>query len=455
MAACSASPVEQPTAVIRSEPSPQRAVVELRYDVADDLRTVTGREAVVFTPDQPICELVFRAWPNKPTTADDGTSLRITDALVDARPVEAAITPGGAPEGAPGTIVTLPLPACIDAGTEVRAELGFTLALGEDAGERVGHTPSAELAWFATAFPLLAWVSGEGWVRDPAVDLAGETVTSEDFTLAELAVTAPQAYRVLGTGRDAGTGPGARSGTVEHRFRADAVRDVAVSVGRFTVVERDVGGVRYHVGVPESGSRLSADEWADELENAVRRLQDMLGAYPYTDLWASILPALSDGVEFPSALQFGDVNRRTMPALVAHEVAHMWFYGLVGNNQARHPWIDESFATYAQARVAGQEDDYAMSDIDGRLRGHLGEPMPYWAATGNFNRYVTGVYDQGAAVLLEGRRRSGDEAFDSALRAYIAANAHRVAGPADVAAAFGHLPEVMTLLRRSGALPQS
>ena len=69
--------------------------------------------------------------------------------------------------------------------------------------------------------------------------------------------------------------------------------------------------------------------------------------------------------------------------------------------------------------------------------------MPYWAATGNFSRYVTGVYDQGAAVLLEGRRRSGDEAFDGALRAYIAANAHRVAGPADVAAAFGHRPEVM------------
>ena len=162
MAACSASPVEQPTAVVQGEPSPQRPVVELRYDVADDLRTVTGREAVVFTPDQPICELVFRAWPNQPTTADDGTSLRITETLVDARPVQAAITPGGAPEGAPGTIVTLPLPACIDAGTEVRAELGFTLALGEDAGERVGHTPSAELAWFATAFPLLAWVQRGG-----------------------------------------------------------------------------------------------------------------------------------------------------------------------------------------------------------------------------------------------------------------------------------------------------
>ena len=29
----------------------------------------------------------------------------------------------------------------------------------------------------------------------------------------------------------------------------------------------------------------------------------------------------------------------------------MWFYGMVGNSQFRDPWLDEAFATYAEALV--------------------------------------------------------------------------------------------------------
>jgi hypothetical protein len=437
----------------RAEPWPQRPVVDLSVEMAADLASATGRESVLFTPDLRVCELVFRAWPNKPTTAVEGTSLVVTDAAVDGRPVTPVVSAAGAPEGAPGTLVELPLPQCVEAGTQVRAELGYAVALGEDAGERVGHSPSAELAWFATAFPLLAWVRGAGWARDPAVDMFGETVTSEDFQLAGLSVTAPSAYRVLGTGTATGTSPGTAAGTTVHRFTADAVRDVAVSVGRFDVVERQVGDLRLHVGVPEQGSRVDADGWADQLAQMVKRLEGFLGPYPYPDLWASVLPPLADGVEFPTALQFGDVDRQTVPALVAHEVAHMWFYALVGNNQARNPWIDESFATYAQARAAGQTEYYQLSDVSDRVRGDLGEPMEYWAAEGGFGRYTRGVYDQGAAVLLEGRRRAGDDRFDEAMRAYVNTNAHRVVSPSDVEVAFQDLPEVTELLREHGALP--
>jgi hypothetical protein len=437
----------------RAEPWPQRPVVDLTFDVADDLATVTGQETVVFTPDLPVCELVFRLWANKPTTAADGTSMRLTAASVGGVPVEPRIVPAGAPEYVPDTLAELPLPQCADAGTELTAELAFTVELGEESGERVGHDPRAELAWFATAFPLLAWVRGEGWARDDAVDMPGETVTSEDFRLADLDVVAPDRYRVLGTGVPAGTAPGPRPGTTTHRFTADAVRDVTVSVGRFDVVEREAGDVTLHIGTPAVGSRVSAERWADELAAQLDALEGFLGPYPYRHLWASILPPLADGVEFPTALQFGDVNADRIPALAAHEIAHQWFYSLVGNNQACHPWIDEGFATYAQARAAGQEDFYTLDNIPEPLQGDLGRPMEYWADTGGFGRYVRGVYDQGAAVLLEARRRAGANRFDDALRAYLATNAHQVIDPAEVETAFRDLPEVLALLREYGALP--
>jgi hypothetical protein len=436
-----------------AEPWPQRPTVGLKVDVADDLSTVTGRETVAFTPDLRVCGLVFRLWPNKPTAVRDGTAMQLTDATVDGAPVTPVVQAAGAPEGAPGTLAELPLPGCVEAGETVRGELGFSLRLGEGSDERVGYSRDSGLAWFATAFPLLAWERGHGWARDPAVDMFGETVTSEAFRVDALEVTASSAHRVLASGSPAGTSPGARPGATTHRFTADALRDLAVAVGRFQEEERDVRGVRLHVGTPVTGSRLDAGEWADALADQLGRLETFLGPYPYRDLWAVVLPPLDDGVEFPTSLQFGDVGHGEAPSLIAHELAHQWFYALVGNNQARDPWIDEAFATYAQARAAGQEELYSLGDVDGRTAGELGRPMAYWARGDGFGPYVRGVYDQGAAVLLEARRRAGEDRFDAALRAYLTVDAHRVVRPGDVEAAFHDLPEVLALLREHGALP--
>jgi hypothetical protein len=450
VAGCSA---QAPTSSTQPWPAPAagRPVVELTFDMAADLSTAAGRETVLFTPDREVCELVFRAWANRPSTARTGTSMTVDTATVDGAAVTPATETAGAPPGAPGTLVTLPLPACVGAGTPVRAELGFTLALGRDAGERVGHSPADGIAWLGTAFPLLAWVDGTGWTRDPAVDLYGETVTSEDFRLADLTVVADDGQEVLGTGTSTGTATVA-PGRTAHRFTADAVRDVAVSVGDFAVVTRQVGAVTVHVGTPRSGTRTPGETWADEIGSQLTALSGLLGPYPYPDLWATVVPPQSDGVEFPTALQFGDLRRPDVRSLVAHELAHQWFYSLVGNNQAQDPWIDEAFATYAQAVTADEQDQYRLADIPDRLVGELGQPMSSWARRGGFDRYVRGVYDQGAAVLLAARAEVGAEEFDAAVRGYLRAGAHRVVRPEDVTRAFAETPVVLDLLRRHGAI---
>ena len=434
----------------RADPWEARPVVDLAYDVSDDLTSVQGRESLTFTPDAPVCELVLRMWPNKPTTAESGSGMSLTSAVVDGVATQPVVQAAGAPDTHDGTLVELPLQRCRQPGEAIRAELEFVLALGEDAPERMGYSSSADVAWFATAFPLLSWVRGEGWARDEAVDLGGETVVSEDFRLAQLTVTAPSRYRVLATGTPGGTS--GQAGRTTHRFTAEAVRDVAVAVGDYDVTAFQAAGVDVALGTPASGTRVPPDVWASEIESMLTALQELLGPYPYPELSVAIAPPQSDGIEFPAALQFGDVDRRGLHSLIAHELAHQWFYALVGNNQARDPWIDEAFATYAQAVVAGQRDVYRLDELPRRRRGNLGAPMSYWAEQGGFGRYEQGVYSQGAALLLEARDRVGADRFDRALRGYIAANAHRVAQPADVEAAFAELPEVVELLGRHGAL---
>jgi hypothetical protein len=275
---------------------------------------------------------------------------------------------------------------------------------------------------------------------------------SEDFRLASLEVTAPSAYQVMGTGTAVGTRQGADAGTTVHRFTAAAVRDVTVTVGRLNVAGRTIDGVHVHVAAARgTGTDLAA--WTDEIAASQKELVRLLGPLPYPDLWVTVVPSQSSGIEFPGAIQFGAVNPDARRPLVAHELAHMWFYGLVGNDQGRDPWLDESFATYAQLVTAGG-DTRAYADIPADERRDVGRPMTYWTQFRHpSTTYYDTVYNVGAAALLQARKRAGADAFDAAVREYLRRNAHSVATPQDVTAAFADLPAALTVLRQVGALP--
>ncbi|MFI6675440.1 hypothetical protein [Kribbella sp. NPDC050469] len=55
------------------------------------------------------------------------------------------------------------------------------------------------------------------------------------------------------------------------------------------------------------------------------------------DGWSNFL-----GMEYP-----GFVLLNVAGSPVVHEVAHQWWYGIIGNNEYADPWLDEAFATYA------------------------------------------------------------------------------------------------------------
>lgn len=431
-----------------------RPVVELSFDVADDLRSATGRERVRFTPDRRVCELVFRLWPNGPSSAEAGTALTVGAVRVGGRPVSVTTQPGGAPQGRTGTILVAALPACAPAGTAVSADLDFTVQLAPRTDGRIGHATRAEVAWLGTAFPLLAWQQGAGWVTDPAVPVIGESATSETFRLSRLDVTAASRYEVAGAGRATGTDAGPRADTTVHHFTADAVRDVTVTVGRLDLTTFEASGTRVTLARPADGSRADAAAWREQLSDALRRLTAQFGPVPYPQLWVSVLPEVTDGVEYPGAIQFGDVAPDRERWLVVHELAHQWFYGLVGNNQGLHPWLDEALATYAQEVV----DPTTLSEPDPQellgVEGAVGESMAQWdERRRSSDAYVATVYRRGGRAILQARAAAGAEAFDTALRDYLRTNAHRIATPEDLAAALQGLPEALRVLREAGALP--
>jgi aminopeptidase N len=150
------------------------------------------------------------------------------------------------------------------------------------------------------------------------------------------------------------------------------------------------------------------------------------GAYPYPELDV-VLGAFPDfgGMEYPTIV-FSEVDRYT----VAHEIAHQWWYGLVGNDQYAAPWLDESLATWSEELPWGAWVGCAAYAFPGAAR--LTSDMGYWGD--HPNQYDT-VYDGGGCMLADLARRFGSARFQQILRGYAAGRWLGVARTADFTAA--------------------
>jgi aminopeptidase N len=133
--------------------------------------------------------------------------------------------------------------------------------------------------------------------------------------------------------------------------------------------------------------------------------------------------------------------------VLVHEVAHMWFYGMVGNSQFRDPWLDEAFATWAEAVVDEQSAVGYQAALE--MPGEVGGSMADFPDDGT---YFDVVYGKGGAALLAARESAGREAFDAAIRCYANANAWSIATPEDLAVVLADLPAAVTPLTDAHAL---
>jgi aminopeptidase N len=220
-----------------------------------------------------------------------------------------------------------------------------------------------------------------------------------------------------------------------------------VAVGKFRRTQVSYGAPTVDVGVAPGMS----DDPATTLAGVVRAMRAhaaRFGPFPFERLVVAVLPDIHGGIEYPGVILLG--TGQTRDATASHEVAHQWFYGLVGDDQARDPWLDESFATYAEALDRGTGPAYQRVVVPAGGRGRVGEPMTFWESRQSI--YFRSVYVQGAAALLRARQVAGASAFDDAVRCYVRRNAQRIATPSDLRTSLQQLPAAIRILTAAGAL---
>lgn len=400
--------------------------MSLRVDPVEGV--VTGRSVVTFVADRPTRRVVFRLWPNGPRLAAEGAELVVEDAALRGG--------GGKVERPDPTTLVFELDEKLPAGDDVVAELRWRLELPGAILDRISQNgDSIRLGSF---FPILSWEGERGWATDPPTTTLAESSTSPtaDF---DVSIEVPPDLDVIASGREQKPG----------RWAGRDLRDFAVAVGRFDIARATVDAprpVEVTVGVAE-GLSSSDEDFARAVERALKDLSTRYGPYPWPTLTMAVMPDLGrSGIEYPSMIFQGDDSLRWA---TTHEVAHSWFYGLVGNNQARDPWLDEGVTSWAQARgddILGYFRDYELA---GGARGRLGRSMRFW--DGHEADYYDGVYVQGVKALdALGKARR----VDCALRRYVAANAYGVATTEDLVEALEEsFPRAGRVLKRFGARP--
>ncbi|MDQ5852011.1 MAG: hypothetical protein M3380_08065, partial [Chloroflexota bacterium] len=224
-------------------------------------------------------------------------------------------------------------------------------------------------------------------------------------------------------------------------------REFAFSVGRFAAARASSGGIAvnaYHK--PGDGLDGVARQVAQHAATSLAVFSEQFGAYPYGELDFHLINARRGydiGVEYPGLIYLLVNSGYTANTrfVTAHEVAHQWWYGVVGNDIFREPWIDEGFAQWSpllvEERVAGaaaaeQVYQAQIVRLAQRARAPAGLSV---TAYGGWNAYYASAYGRGAQFLYTLRRELGDAAFFAGIRRYYADNVHGIGTTAEVRAA--------------------
>lgn len=199
------------------------------------------------------------------------------------------------------------------------------------------------------AYPVLAEYIDGKWNEAPYFT-DGECFFSPCGSY-EMTLSAPEDYMVISTGSEAQSADGTWT------LKADNVRDFAVIAGNgFEKLSGKAGNITVNSWY-YSGSERDKKQGEVSLKaaiDAVNAFCDAWGEYPYDTLDVVQTPYNAGGMEYPGLVRIAEMYADLIEAEgdeslrldVAHEVAHEWFYAVVGNDQYREAWLDESFAVY-------------------------------------------------------------------------------------------------------------
>lgn len=299
-------------------------------------------------------------------------------------------------------VVTLPKPLAPGGTTRVTIRYrGHFNAISDSHQLLLGQVDNV-----LTAYRWIPWLSRRERFAAPNFGETWVTAVSPKVTVT-LVSNAPLVYATSGE----------RVARHEHSqtFSATNVRDFNFSASPDYHIRRldwDKVPIRIYY------LKGSADALMQYARSAMQRFSTKIGPYAYPSLNIAEAP-IGTGMESPAlAWLSATAAPEDLERLVAHEIAHQWFYAAVGNNQARQPFADEAVATFL------------ADDLVGSFHSSLcaAEPLDLPVYEYGPRCYPEVIYNQGARYLDRYRTDVGNKAFWAGMSQYYAAYQFQIGG---------------------------
>lgn len=101
-------------------------------------------------------------------------------------------------------------------------------------------------------------------------------------------------------------------------------------------------------------NKENADLWDDATKyigQTVNMMSYEVGSYPYNNCSAVDAPlGAGGGMEYPTITVVTAIDKYSLERVIAHEVIHNWFYGMLASNERNNSWIDEGFTSFYESK---------------------------------------------------------------------------------------------------------
>lgn len=388
--------------------------VEIEFIERAQEASIQGSVRIRFTNplEERLDNIVLMLWPNNDQYA---ASMVAGPAVMQSEVVEGESVTDGL-----GLCFDLPRSLgpgeTIDMSLPFRVEIGAMSALSP---KRMGITGDVLLA--PTFYPLVPQLVDGQWQTADAPP--GGDTTNSDIAFYQLDVIWPAKYELVTSGVELNRRDAIESNHAT--FISGPMRDVALALGPFVLESSQAGDVALNAWVlPEH-----RDDHEIVLEAATAQLSllgELLGPYPYPELDLVDTPGAFGGIEYPGLVYLGTLGSTWVIEPTVHEVAHQWFYGLIGVDQIEEPWLDEAAATYAEAlyyeeaQGTGRGTSF-LSELRAIVRQQPSPALPVGLAVDGYQHefeYAAIVYLKGALFFDALRNELGETGFKTFLRDY-------------------------------------
>lgn len=231
-----------------------------------------------------------------------------------------------------------------------------------------------------------------------------------------------------------------------YSFSMLSARTFALSISSaYTVLEGDAGGLKIRAYAFPGYEAQNQVVLQNAIE-AVNLYSELFGNLPHESV--SIVQAdFLDGMEFDGLFflskGFYDLYDGTVKGylslITVHEMAHQWWFGVVGNDQAMEPWLDEGLATFAELQYI---ERYYPDLVDWWwiYRVNIYEPQGWINLSiydyPSYLAYRNAVYLRGAKYIYEFREQLGAAEFIKGMKRYFTENYRKIAAGEEFFGAF-------------------